>query len=68
MGNGHHRRSYGGQIIAMVQESPGNRGGVGDRAGHRRWTKSKSEAEYLHLLRTDEWEVVIPEIITRRSL
>ena len=31
------------------------------------WNKSKSEAEYLHLLRTDEWEVVIPEIVTRRS-
>ena len=28
-----------------------------------RWSKSKSELEFLDRLRTDEWEVVIPEIV-----
>ena len=32
-----------------------------------RWNKTKSEAEYLRLLKTDEWEVVIPEIVTGGS-
>ena len=33
-----------------------------------RWSKTKSEAKFLDRIRTDEWEVVIPEIITGRSL
>ena len=31
-----------------------------------RWNKTKSEADYLHLLKADKWEVVIPEIEIRR--
>ena len=33
-----------------------------------RWDKTKSETEYLHLLKTDQWEVVFPEIVIRRGL
>ncbi len=33
-----------------------------------RWDKTKSEGEYLRLLKTDDWEVVIPEIVVRRGL
>ena len=33
-----------------------------------RWNKTKSEADYLHLLKADKWEVVIPEIVVRRRL
>ncbi len=32
-----------------------------------RWSKVKSEPEFLDRLRTDEWEVVIPEIVTGGS-
>ena len=33
-----------------------------------RWDKTKAEAEYLHLLETDNWEVAIPQIVTMRTL
>ena len=32
-----------------------------------RWNKTKSEAKFLDRLKTDEWEVVIPEIVTRKT-
>ena len=32
-----------------------------------RWNKAKSESKYLDQLKTDEWEVVVPELVVEKS-
>ena len=55
-----------GRLSQGFKSPPGTEEASATVLAIARWNKSKSEAEYLHLLRTDEWEVVIPEIVVRR--
>ena len=57
-----------GRLSQGFKNPPGTEEASATVPAIARWNKSKSEAEYLHLLKTDQWEVVIAEIVIRRGL
>ena len=67
MGSGDRRWHHGGKAGAGFQRSREAGDVSATVLAIARWNKTKSEGTFLDRLKSDEWEVVIPEIVVGRD-